>query len=112
MPACQIGFNPCYHAQAPSIEALEELTGYALLEFGDNSCGHCQAASAIVAKAFDQRQLPHIKVADGKGKKLGRLFKVKLWPTLILLEAGSEVGRVIRPTSAADIDTLLSLIQR
>ena len=30
------------------------------------------------------RSLLHIKVYDGKGKKLSRMFRVKIWPTPII----------------------------
>jgi thioredoxin 1 len=38
---------------------------------------------------------------------LGRSFRVKLWPTLILLENGQELGRVVRPQQAQAIDQVL-----
>jgi hypothetical protein len=33
---------------------------------------------------------------------------VKLWPTLIYLESGVEKGRVVRPTDAAEIESIFS----
>jgi thioredoxin 1 len=48
----------------------------------------------------------HIKVEDGKGKPLGRSFKVKLWPTLVYLERGVEIGRVVRPDNAAQVEAI------
>jgi hypothetical protein len=33
-----------------------------------------------------------------------------LWPTLILLHGGVELGRVVRPTSAAELAPLLALL--
>ncbi len=48
----------------------------------------------------------HIKVEDGKGKPLGRSFRVKLWPTLVYLENGVENGRVVRPNSQAEIEAI------
>jgi thioredoxin 1 len=48
----------------------------------------------------------HIKVEDGKGRPLGRSFKVKLWPTLIYLENGREVGRVVRPNNVDEIEAI------
>ncbi len=50
----------------------------------------------------------HIKVEDGKGRPLGRSFKVKLWPTLVYLENGMEVGRVVRPNNVAEIEAIFS----
>jgi thioredoxin 1 len=39
----------------------------------------------------------HVKVEDGKGKPLGRSFRVKLWPTLIFLRDGRVVKEAVRP---------------
>jgi len=50
----------------------------------------------------------HIKIEDGKGRPLGRSFKVKLWPTLVYLENGAEVGRVVRPNSVGEIEAIFS----
>jgi thioredoxin 1 len=47
----------------------------------------------------------HISVEDGKGKRLGRTFGVKLWPTLVLLRDGREVARIVRPRSHAELAT-------
>jgi len=54
-----------------------------------------------------EQTLPHIKVLDGKGQQLGRFYKIKLWPTLILLNAGSEDARLMRPTRAEEVESLL-----
>jgi thioredoxin 1 len=50
----------------------------------------------------------HIKVEDGKGRPLGRSFRVKLWPTLVYLEGGTEKGRVVRPDSAEEIEAIFA----
>ena len=50
--------------------------------------------------------LDHRKIEDGPGRRLGRSFRVKLWPTLILLKDGQEVARVVRPSDAADLAVL------
>jgi thioredoxin 1 len=47
--------------------------------------------------------LRHIKVEDASGKRLGRSFHVKLWPTLIFLVDGREVARVVRPRSVDEL---------
>lgn len=91
-------------SQAPSRGEIEALPGLVLLEFGTAWCGHCQAAQEVIGEALrlhpDWR---HIKVEDGPGRALGRSFRVKLWPTLVLLRDGQEVGRAVRPARAADI---------
>ncbi len=50
----------------------------------------------------------HIKIEDGRGKPLGRSFRVKLWPTLVLLQDGVEVARVVRPVAAEQVERLLA----
>ncbi len=52
--------------------------------------------------------LRHVKIEDGPGRPLGRSFRVKLWPTLIVLRDGREVARVVRPTAAGDLREALS----
>jgi thioredoxin 1 len=108
MKAYQKGFNPEYQEQSPSIEQIREMTGYTLLEFGTAWCGHCNAAMPAVKQALLECELPHIKVVDGKGQPLGRSFKIKLWPTLILLNSGREVARLVRPVSAEEVQNLLA----
>jgi thioredoxin 1 len=41
---------------------------------------------------------------------LGRAFKVKLWPTVVLLRDGLEVARVVRPVDSADLATLQGVL--
>jgi len=48
-----------------------------------------------------------VKVEDGKGRRLGRTFGVKLWPTLIFLKDGEEIARVVRPEDSSDIEDAL-----
>jgi thioredoxin 1 len=50
----------------------------------------------------------HIRIEDGRGRPLGRSFRVKLWPTLVYLEGGVEKGRVVRPNSAAEIEAIFA----
>jgi thioredoxin 1 len=80
-----------------------------LLEFGAGWCGYCQAAQPdITAVMRNHPDVRHVRVEDGKGRPLGRSFRVKLWPTLILVEGGVEKGRVVRPGSAAEIESLFT----
>lgn len=39
----------------------------------------------------------HVQVEDGKGKPLGRSFRVKLWPTLVFLRDGTVLAQAVRP---------------
>jgi thioredoxin 1 len=80
-----------------------------VIEFGASWCGYCQAAQADITAALNKHPaVRHIKVEDGKGRPLGRSYKVKLWPTLIYLENGTEVGRVVRPNNVAEIEAIFA----
>ena len=103
-------FQSQYSTNAPTLTELEALQDFVFLEFGSPNCGHCQAAAPSIATLITRSNKRHIKLIDGKGKLLGRQFGVKLWPTLILLEHGKELARVIRPTSDADCQPLLEFI--
>jgi thioredoxin 1 len=50
-----------------------------------------------------------MKFADASSRRLGRSFGVKLWPTLIFLEDGTETGRLVRP---ADPDAIRAALAR
>jgi thioredoxin 1 len=54
--------------------------------------------------------VPHVKVEDGSGRRLGRSFGVKLWPTLVFLRDGRELARLVRPTREAEIARALAAI--
>lgn len=110
MQAMTMGFNPIYAESAPNIEDINGVEEVVVLEFGAPWCGHCQAASAAIKAVLSQYpEQGHIKIFDGKGKRLGRQFGVKLWPTLILLKNGNEIGRLVRGTSEQEIRDLLAL---
>jgi thioredoxin 1 len=80
-----------------------------VLEFGATWCGYCQAAQPDIAAALKAHPaVRHIKVEDGKGRPLGRSFRVKLWPTLVYLENGVEQGRVVRPADRAAVETIFA----
>lgn len=110
MQASKIGFNTEYSEDMPTIEEVQSLHGEAMIEFGAPWCPHCQAAMTAVQEALSEpsfKSLLHIKIFDGKGKRLGRAFKVKRWPTLILLRDGQEIDRLIRPLQANDVRKFL-----
>lgn len=109
MKAGSKGFNPEYSEDAPTYEQVSEMTGTVLIEFGTPWCGHCQAAMPAIKEALEAHtELPHIKVYDGEGKSLGRAFKVKLWPTLVLMRDGQEIECLVRPVQATEISLLLN----
>ncbi len=88
---------------------VEQWPGTALLVFGADWRGHCQAAAAPLTQAFAQHPgVRCVRVEDGPGRPLGRSFKVKLWPTLVWLRDGQEVARVVRPTTTDELLRLLA----
>ena len=103
--------NEAYAASEPPRSEIDALHGPALLEFGSPHCGHCRAAQPLLAAALAGHPgLRHIKVADGSGRRLGRAFRVKLWPTLVFLSDGKEVSRLVRPSDAGAISRALAQI--
>lgn len=95
-----------YATTAPSRDEIDALQGAAVIEFGTDWCGYCRGAQPLVAEAFARHGdgVRHTKIEDGPGRPLGRSFRIKLWPTLVFLLNGAEVARVVRPTSAAELD--------
>ena len=90
---------------------LDQLKGPAIVEFGANWCGYCQAAQSIIAAAAAKYpNVKHIKIEDGKGQRLGRTYSVKLWPTLVFLKDGVEVSRLVRPTQIAMVTDAINMI--
>lgn len=96
-----------------SIESLpEDLSGQlTVLDFGTNWCGYCQAAKPLVSAVVSRYpHISHIQIEDGKGRRLGRLHLVKLWPTLIFLKDGQEIARLVRPDDTAQIEQAYALL--
>lgn len=101
-----------YASETLSPDEVKSLDGSTVLNFGTDWCGHCRAAEPVVARALaDHPQVRHLKIEDGPGRRLGRAFRVKLWPTLVFLKNGEELDRVVRPTAAQPIADALSRLQ-
>lgn len=101
-------FDRSYDKPEPGRDEVNALEGITVLEFGADWCPHCQAAQEAIESVLAPTPIRHIKVADGKGKPLGRSFQVKLWPTVIVMQNGSEVGRAVRPTTVEEVQSALS----
>ena len=93
-----------YQALAPDPASVEAMRGLVVLDFGTDWCGHCMAArTSVDAWIHGQDGIDHLRIEDGRGRPLGRVYRVKLWPTLVLLRDGQEIGRVVRPREARDL---------
>jgi thioredoxin 1 len=88
--------NPDLHE--PTRAEVDALPGTTVLEFGASWCGICLGAQPAIAAALAEHpEVRHLKIEDGPGRPLGRSFRVKLWPTLVILHDGREVDRLVRP---------------
>lgn len=100
-----------YSVDQPERADLDALTGPAVVAFGTEWCGYCMAAERVIAPALAEHpDVPVIGVEDGPGRRLGRSYRVKLWPTLVFLRDGVEVARVVRPTGRDVVDEALASI--
>ena len=100
-----------YATDEPTRAAVDTIQGPAVVEFGAPWCGHCIAAQPLVAEALSRHPgVEHLRIEDGRGRALGRSYRVKLWPTLVFLRDGVEQARVIRPDSVGAIDEALDRI--
>jgi len=100
-----------YRSDAPTREQVDAMPGAVALEFGTGWCGHCVGAQPLLRQALEARDIAHLKIEDGPGRPLGRSFRIKLWPTLVLLRDGAEVARLVRPTDAAELQRALALLE-
>lgn len=100
-----------YAEVEPTRDEVDRWMGPAVIEFGTPWCGACLAAQSLISTALaEYPQVRHLKIEDGRLRRLGRSFRVKLWPTLIFLEDGEEVARLVRPASVGAISEALERI--
>jgi thioredoxin 1 len=96
-----------YAETSPTRHEVDTERGLLLLDFGTNWCGHCMAArEAVDAWTAAHPDVKHLRIEDGAGRPLGRSFRIKLWPSLVLLREGVELARVVRPVAARDLSPL------
>lgn len=106
-----MAYREAYEVVEPARADVDAAPGTVLLEFGAPWCGHCRAAQpALRTLLAGYTDVIHVKVEDGRGKPLGRAFGVKLWPTLVVLRAGEELARVVRPVSFEDLAPLAAAL--
>lgn len=101
--------NKVFAATEPKRQEIDALPGAVMIEFGAPWCGHCQGTQPLIEAAFaGDPPVHHIKIEDGPGRRLGRSFRVKLWPTLVFMKDGQEISRLVRPDDAETIVEALS----
>ena len=101
-----------YAEREPPRSDIDAERGPLVLEFGTPWCGHCQLAQAAIAEAFaGAPEVRHLKIEDGRGRPLGRSFRVKLWPTLVFLRDGEERARLVRPRETAEVAHALAALR-
>lgn len=98
-----------FAAVEPARAEVDAWSGLTAIEFGAPWCPHCIGAQPLFEAALAVRDdIRHLKIEDGPGRPLGRSFRIKLWPTLVLLRDGTEVARVVRPTMQDDVDDAIA----
>jgi thioredoxin 1 len=106
-----LSYQATHLAATPARETVDRFKGAVLLEFGTPWCGHCARAQPLIEAALRAHgDVVHLKIEDGPGRPLGRSYGVKLWPTLIFLNNGAEVSRLVRPHDQAAIGEALARI--
>ena len=106
-----MSYQSDYPDAEPTRADLDAMPGPVVVEFGTPWCGFCTAAQPLIEASLERfPEVRHIKVEDGRGKALGRSYRIKLWPTLVFLKDGEELGRLTRPADAAAIGQFLDLI--
>ena len=106
-----MAFSTRYEDPEPAREAVDALAGPVLLEFGTPWCGYCRVAQPKIAAALEAHPgVRHLKVEDASGRRLGRSFTVKLWPTLVFMRDGAVVETLVRPGGPHEIAAALARI--
>ena len=95
----------------PSREELERMPGHIVIEFGTGWCSYFQALAPHLATALGKYpDVRLIEIEDGKGKPLGRSFRVQLWPTLVFMRDGAIVSQLVRPSLKEVEETLAAFV--
>ena len=98
-----------YADREPARADVDALPGLTALEFGAPWCPHCIGAQPLLREALAARDdVRHLKIEDGPGRPLGRSYRIKLWPSVLLLRDGVEIARIVRPTARDEIRAFLA----
>lgn len=82
----------------PTREEIDAMRGAVVVEFGATWCPHCQAIRGTMADLLAANPaVTHVAIEDGPGKRLGRSFRVTLWPTLVFMRDGEVTRVAVRP---------------
>lgn len=88
-----------YTTNEPTRAEIDACAGPLLIEFGAPWCPHCQAVEPTLRELFERYpDVRHVKIYDGRGKPLGRSFRVKLWPNFIFMHDGKVHLQLARPS--------------
>lgn len=102
---------PSYEPETITREQADALPGVTVLQFGTNWCGYCRAAEPAAEQVLSGVEgVRRVLVEDGKGRPLGRSYRVTLWPTFIFLRDGVEVARVVRPWRPEDFGEAIAAV--
>ncbi len=97
--------NSVTAGREPARAEIDAFPEAQIVEFGAQWCAHCQRARPLVDAVLVQHPaVRHLRIEDGPG----RSFRVKLWPTLVFLQRGVEVARLVRPTEAHEIEQAIA----
>src|SRR5438270_754188 len=93
-----MAYTADYAVVEPTRAEINAIAGPLLVEFGAPWCPHCIDVQETLANLLKQYpEVRHIKIYDGRGKPLGRSFRVKLWPNLVFMRDGQVMKQLARP---------------
>lgn len=103
-----MSYTATYADHEPARSDVDALPGITVLEFGAPWCPHCIGAQPLIEHAIAARDdVRHLKIEDGPGRALGRSYRIKLWPSVLVLHDGEERARAVRPTTQDEIARML-----
>ncbi len=103
-----MSYTAAYADHEPARSDVDALPGITVLEFGAPWCPHCIGAQPLIEHALAGRDdVRHLKIEDGPGRALGRSYRIKLWPSVLVLRDGEERARAVRPTTLDEIARML-----